>query len=91
MIVHTITRDQFPASIDDVYYAALDDPTEGLNAVTLRQLVTHIRTTYAQISQPDLNDNVTNFNQGINPNLTLAVYTRKQEKYQTFACASPSK
>ncbi len=41
MIVHTITWDQFAASIDDVYYAALDDPTEGLNAVTLQQLVTH--------------------------------------------------
>ncbi len=46
MIAHTITitRDQFTASIDDVYHAALDDPTEGLNAITLQQLVTHIRT-----------------------------------------------
>jgi hypothetical protein len=85
MIIHTITQDQFAASIDDVYYAALDDPTEGLNAVTLLQFVTHIRTTNTQISQPDLNNNVTNFNQGINPNLTLAIYMRKQEKCQTFA------
>jgi hypothetical protein len=50
MIVHTITRAQFAAAIDDVYYATLNDPTEGLNAVTLQQLVTHIHTTYAQIS-----------------------------------------
>ncbi len=35
IIVHTITWDQFAASIDDVYYATLNDPTEGLNAVTL--------------------------------------------------------
>ncbi len=36
MIVHTIIQDQFVASINDVYYAALNDPpTEGLNAVTL--------------------------------------------------------
>ncbi len=84
MIVHTITWDQFSASIDDIYYAALDDPTEGLNAVTLRQLVIHICTTYAQISQPDLNNNITNFNQGIDPNLPLAIYMRKQEKCQTF-------
>ncbi len=84
MIIHTITWEQFVASIDDVYYAALNDPTEGLNTVTL-QLVTHICTTYVQISQPDLNDNVTNFNQEINPNLPLAIYTRKQEKCQTFA------
>jgi hypothetical protein len=85
MIVHTTTRDQFAASIDDIYYAALNDATEGLNAVTLRQLVTHIRTTYVQISQPDLDDNVTNFNQGIDLNLPLAVYTQKQEKCGTFA------
>jgi hypothetical protein len=80
MIVHTITGGQLAASIDDNYCAALDDPTEGLNTVTLHQLITHIRTTYAQISQPDLNNNVTNFNQGINPKLPLVVYTCKQEK-----------
>jgi hypothetical protein len=85
MIVHTITQDEFAASIDDVYYTVLDDPTEGLNAVTLQQLVTHIRTTYVQISQPDLDNNVTDINQGINPNLPLAVYMHKQEKCQTFA------
>jgi hypothetical protein len=80
MIVHSITQEQFAASIDDVYYAALDDPIEGLNAVTLQKLVTHIHTTSAQISLPDLNNNITNFNQGINPNLPLAIYTCKQEK-----------
>ncbi len=80
MIVHTITCNQFAASIDNVYYAALDNPTEGLNAVTLRQLVTHICTLYAQINQPDLHDNVTHFNQGIDPNLPLTSYRCKQEK-----------
>jgi hypothetical protein len=75
----------FAASINDIYYAALNDPNEGLNAVTLQQLITHIHTTYAQISQPDINNNVTDFNQGIDPNLPLAVYTCKQEKCQTFA------
>jgi hypothetical protein len=85
MIVHTITQDQFVASINDVYYATLNDPTEGLNAVTLQQLTTHIRTTYMQISQPDLDNNNTNSNQGINPNLPLTIYMRKQEKCQSFA------
>ncbi len=41
-------------------------------------LVQHIITTYAQISQPNLNDNMTDFNTGINPGLPLAVYTCKQ-------------
>jgi hypothetical protein len=85
MIVHTITWDQFATSIDGVYYTTLNDPNEGLNVVILRQLVTHIRTTYTQISQPDLDNSITNFNQGVNPNLPLAIYTRKQEKCQTFA------
>ncbi len=85
MILHTI-NDQYTASIDDAYYAALDDPTEGegLNAVTLWRLITHIHTTYAQISQPDLDNNVADFNQGIDPNLPFAIYKHKQEKCQTF-------
>jgi hypothetical protein len=85
LVVAAITRDQFAAAIDDVYYAALDDPTEGLNAVTLRDLVAHIRTTYATISQPDIDDNMVDFHTGIDAQLPLAVYTRKQEKCQTFA------
>ena len=40
---------------------------------------------YAQISQPDLDDNLAEFNTGINPGLPLVVYTRKQEKCQIFA------
>ena len=84
-LVLAITRDQFAAAIDDVYYAVLDDPTEGLNGVDLRTLVQHILTTYAQISQPDLEDNMTEFNIGIDSGLPLAVYTRKQEKCQVFA------
>jgi hypothetical protein len=79
-LVLAITRDQFAAAIDDVYYAVLDDPTEGLNGVDLRTLVQHILTTYAQISQPDLDDNITEFNTRIDPGLPLAVYTCKQEK-----------
>jgi hypothetical protein len=85
VIVSTITRDQFAAAINDVYYAALDNPTKGLNAISLHNLVTHIRTTYATISQPEINNNMTEFHTGVNAALPLAIYTRKQEKCQTFA------
>jgi hypothetical protein len=78
-------RNQFAAAVDNVYYATLDDPTKGLNTITLRELVAHIRTTYATISQPDVDNNMTKFHMGINPHLPLAIYTRKQEKCQTFA------
>ena len=88
-LVLTITRDQFAAAIDDVYYAVLDNPTEGLNSVDLRALVLHIQQTYAQISHPDLDDNLVEFNTGIDPGLPLAVSTCKQEKCQIFA-ATPA-
>jgi hypothetical protein len=84
-MVLTITCDQFAAAIDDTYYAIFDNPTKGLNAINLRSLVMHILTTYAQISQPDLDDNMTDFHSGIDSSLPLAVYTRKQEKCQVFA------
>jgi hypothetical protein len=47
IIVHTITCNQFAAAINSIYYAALDDPTKGLNTISLRDLVTHIQSTYA--------------------------------------------
>jgi hypothetical protein len=79
-LILSITCNQFAAAIYNVYYLVLDDPIKGLNGVNLRMLVTHILTMYAQISQPNLDDNLAEFNTG-----PLAVYTRKQEKCQVFA------
>jgi hypothetical protein len=84
-MVLTITHEQFAAAINDTYYAILDKPTNGLNAVDLRTLVMHILNTNTQISKPDLDDNMTDFHSGINSGLPLAIYTRKQEKRQVFA------
>jgi hypothetical protein len=72
-------------AINNVYYAALDNPTKGLNAVSLRNLATHIRRTYATILQPDVNDNMQDSMTENNAMLPLAVYTHKQEKCQAFA------
>jgi hypothetical protein len=58
---------------------------EGLNSIDLRMLVQHIATTYAQISQPNLDNNLADFNMGIYLGLPLAVYTRKQECCQVFS------
>ncbi len=80
--------------IDDVYYAALDDPTERLNAVTLWQLVTHICSTYAQISR-DLDDNVTSSNQGMIPTFHLPSTHKSWRSakllHKTQVCPSPRK
>jgi hypothetical protein len=84
-VVLNIMCSQFVAAIHDIYYAVLNDPTEGLNAIDLCSLIMHILTTYAKISQPDLDDNMTEFQSGIELGLLLAVYMRKQEKCQIFA------
>jgi hypothetical protein len=83
-MVLTIIRDQFVATINNIYYTVLDNRTKGLNDINLCTLVMHILTIYAQISQPDLDDNMTNFHSGINSSLSLAVYRRKQAKCQVF-------
>jgi hypothetical protein len=85
IIVCTVTRAMIAEAIDYVYYAALVNPTEGLNGVSIQQLIVHISTNYAQISQPEINANMENFQQGINSMLPLAVYTCKQEQCQMFA------
>jgi hypothetical protein len=46
-MVLTITCDQFVVAIDGLYYAVLDNPTEGLNAIDLCTLLMHILNTYA--------------------------------------------
>ncbi len=84
-LICTITPNQFVAAIHDVFYAVLDNPIEGLNGVDLCTLVYHIATTYVQISQHDLNDNLADFNMGIDPGLPLAIYTRKQKRCKVFA------
>jgi hypothetical protein len=85
IIVCTITGKQFTAAINDVYYAELNNTTEGLNTISLCNLVTHICSTYATIFQIYIDENIAKFVTGIEPSLPLAVYTRKQEKCQTFA------
>ncbi len=83
-LVRTITCDQFSATIHNVFYAILNNTIKGLNGINLRMLVQHIDTTYAQISQPNLDNKLANFNTGIDLGLP-AVYTRKQEHCQVFA------
>ncbi len=84
-LVCAITHDQFAAAINNVFYAILDNPIKGLNGVNLCTLVHHIATMYTQISQPDLDNNLDNFNTGIGLDLPLAIYTRKQKRCQVFA------
>lgn len=83
--VRRIAVNQAAAAIEDVYYAELDDPDEGLNSVEIRDFIDHIRSRYCKISQDEIDANLTKFNEGIDPSMPLAVYTRKQERCQDFA------
>jgi hypothetical protein len=84
-LVCAIICDQFANAIKDLFYAVLNNSIEGLNSINLRTLVQHIATTYMQISQPDLDNNLANFNTGIDLGLPFAVYMRKQERCHLFA------
>jgi hypothetical protein len=79
IIVRTITRNQFVVAINDVYYAELDDPTKGLNAISLCDLVTHICSTYATISQPNVDDKMPNLSPASNlPSHLLPTHTNRR-------------
>jgi hypothetical protein len=73
------------AAIEAVYYAELDDPDEGLNAVSVRDLLQFIRERYCQIDQSEIDKNMEAFHKGMDPSVPLSVYTRKQEECQDFA------
>ncbi len=65
------------APIDNIYYMVLDDPAaEGLNGVSIQQLITHVCNNYMHISQPKINANMSNFHQGINAALLLSIASR---------------
>jgi ribosomal protein S10 len=72
-------------AIEDIYYAELDDPIEGLNGVEIQDLIEHIKDRYCHIDQANLDANLEKFNQGINPSVPLIAYIRKQEDCQEFA------
>ena len=64
---------------------ALEDPDEGLNGVTIRDVYEYVMGNYATISQDEVDDNLNKFNEPIDTSQTLAVYIRKQELCQEMA------
>ena len=71
-------------SIKLMYYAELDNPDEGVNGINTCTFFNLFLDRYCDIGQTDIDDNIARFNEAINPSLPLAVYCRKQEKYQDF-------
>ena len=58
--------------------AALEDPDEGLNGVTICNVYDYVLSNYATISQAEVDANLEKFNKPINASQTLAVYICKQ-------------
>jgi hypothetical protein len=54
IIIYTITHNQFAAAIDYVYHAELDDPTKGLNAISLWTLSLTFAAPMQQFPNPTL-------------------------------------
>ena len=67
------------------FFAELNDPTEGLAGVTIRQFSDYIKLNYGKATQEEIDNNLVTFNQGIDASKPLAVYTRKQEICQEIA------
>ena len=74
-----IVVNQAADAIDKVYYAKIEDPTEGLNGVEIRDFIDHICNRYCHIDQADLDTNLNKFQQGIDPSVPLIMYIHKQE------------
>ena len=65
--------------------AALEDPNEVLNGVTIRDVYNYVMEKYAMISQAKVGANLDTFNNPIYNSRTLAIYIRKQELCQEMA------
>ena len=85
--VHTgrITVNIGAAAFHSWVLVALEDPNEGINGVTVRDVYDYVTGNYATIPQAEVEDNLKKFNEPINTSRTLAVYIRKQELFQEMA------
>ena len=60
----------------------MDNPDEGINGVTIRDVYDYLMGNYATISQAEVDANVNKSNEPIDARRTLAVYICKQELFQ---------
>ena len=72
-------------ALEQFVYAELDDPDEGLNGVEIMILYNHVMDRFASISQLEIDSNMTEFMEQMDPTTTLAVYNRRQERCQEIA------
>ena len=73
------------AAFEKWVLAALEDPDEGLNGVTIRDVYDYVVGNYTTISQAKFEAYLDTFNEPIDASRTLAVYIRKQELFQEMA------
>ena len=65
--------------------AALEDPNERLNGVTIRNVYDYVMGNYATIPQYEVDDNLNKINKSIDASRTITVYIRKKELCQKMA------
>ena len=72
-------------AFEDWVFPELNNPTECLAGVTIRQFLDYIKLSYGKSTQEEINNNIVTFNQGIDASKPLVVYTRKQEICQEIS------
>ena len=65
-------------ALEQFVYAELDDPDEGLNGVDIMDLYNHVMDRFATISQMEIDANMAEFMEQMDPTTTLAVYNRRR-------------
>ena len=60
-------------TIKPMYYEEIDNPDKGLSSIDICNFFSHILDRYCDIDQTDINDNITMFNQSIDPSLPMYI------------------
>lgn len=77
--------EQLMAAVDPTYYQILEDPEDGYTDLTLNQLVTHLTTTYGEITTDDLNANEKRLEQQWSSSQPLEDLWTQAKQAQAFA------
>ena len=78
-------HNQLQKAIHEDYLAELEDACLGLAKIMPKEIFDHIISCYTKITIPMWNKNWREFKQPMDPNKPFVVYTKWQEKCQSFA------
>ena len=84
-LVGNALKRQLLAAVDDIFLCSLKQPYIGYGNVTVLALLTHLYSTYAQISPGDLEINNENMTRDYDPNLPIETLFKQVEDSVAYA------